>query len=662
MKLNLKQVLNGFLSIGSINSNNAAITAAVEDSLSKSGAGSNAMQSDLDMNGHKILNADIDASVDPSDITDAVNLAVPSVVASQLSAVVPPAAASAAALAVSAATPGIVASARSGLVKTVNGVSPDASGNATVATGGTGSPPTTDASQLVSGTLADARLSSTAAKTSLGYTPLNPANNLSELIPATARSNLGLGPLATTSIVPTTSLPAFKGDVTNATDGTMTLTKSAASRSNLGVPSTVDGWPVVNDNIVLKHVFNIVSLYGADPTGTTDCTAIIQQAVNDLANRAIGGTLYFPQGRYLINGAVSLPANITIMGSGKYGTRLIAGSGGNAIFQFLNSTSSRVAANINIRDLEIYANTSGTVFLKLVFCANVILTDLLWNGVAIVINADRVQFIRESHCYNTTGGASGSYPAGVTKFYSSTATDYSSHIYRDGRTNFNNGAGFSAIVVNEYTRCVDTVVTRDHCNDANVSSVNAAGHVYHAFYGDCQGCKIVDCFNGAAAKHVLFDRDQRNTSNTQYPSFCGVINCDFDYPQSQTILVNGGTYLTFQGGRYTAYTTSPANVIGVLIQQNANYIKVDGIVIQGFNSSSGCNGVVDASGGKGISITGCMIDTCSTGVGFTQTTNTSCGIVGNIFTNCPANYAFNPGSGGNTNKVRSNMGATVDTF
>lgn len=70
---------------------------------------------------------------------------------------------------------------------------------------------------------------------------------------------------------------------------------------------------------------NIMDYDGADPTGATDQTALIQRLLDFLGSRTInkgtkqdgtpnGGTLFLPEGKYLIKGTFFLPKGVTIRG------------------------------------------------------------------------------------------------------------------------------------------------------------------------------------------------------------------------------------------------------------------------------------------------------------------------------------------------------------
>ena len=58
MKLNLIQILSGFLSTSALNSNFEDIETAIENTVSRDGTGPNQMEANLDMNSNEILNAD----------------------------------------------------------------------------------------------------------------------------------------------------------------------------------------------------------------------------------------------------------------------------------------------------------------------------------------------------------------------------------------------------------------------------------------------------------------------------------------------------------------------------------------------------------------------------------------------------------------------------
>jgi Pectate lyase superfamily protein len=61
---------------------------------------------------------------------------------------------------------------------------------------------------------------------------------------------------------------------------------------------------------------NVVTQFGADPTGTSDSTTVIQDALTAAAGSANGLTVYVPAGVYLISQTLQIGSNTTLMGAG----------------------------------------------------------------------------------------------------------------------------------------------------------------------------------------------------------------------------------------------------------------------------------------------------------------------------------------------------------
>lgn len=99
----------------------------------------------------------------------------------------------------------------------------------------------------------------------------------------------------------------------------------------------------------LPEVFNVKGpLYGAVGDGVTDDTAAIQAAIN-AASLAGGGTVYFPQGTYMITG-ITVPSNVKLLGSKGSILKQIASTSAVLVLTLPNSS------NIVIDTLELDGN------------------------------------------------------------------------------------------------------------------------------------------------------------------------------------------------------------------------------------------------------------------------------------------------------------------
>ena len=90
----------------------------------------------------------------------------------------------------------------------------------------------------------------------------------------------------------------------------------------VGVPGGIPNRTTIGKNAVTE--------YGADPTGTTDSTAAIQNAIN---NARSGQVVYIPEGTYRIAGNITPRSNATLRGAGMGLTILKPQGGGNGIIQ-----------------------------------------------------------------------------------------------------------------------------------------------------------------------------------------------------------------------------------------------------------------------------------------------------------------------------------------
>ena len=97
---------------------------------------------------------------------------------------------------------------------------------------------------------------------------------------------------------------------------------------------------------------NVVTQYQADPTGTSDSTAAIQAALDDVP--ATGALVYLPAGTYLISAALTVKANTTIQGDGD-GATIITQSSTTA-----NGLQGTDGQYLTVSDLWLQGPSSGS--------------------------------------------------------------------------------------------------------------------------------------------------------------------------------------------------------------------------------------------------------------------------------------------------------------
>jgi hypothetical protein len=142
-----------------------------------------------------------------------------------------------------------------------------------------------------------------------------------------------------------------------------------------------------------QSVFNVCGpLYGADPTGASDSTAAIQNAIN-AAQSAGGGVVYFPAGTYLVTPSGSPAVGLTVSSNnvrfaGAGASASVLKKNGNGTLLSFTGTTSPSSGSTHVRycgieNLGFNGNgLTGTVW-QLYYCDNFFVRD-----VQVTSNAD----------------------------------------------------------------------------------------------------------------------------------------------------------------------------------------------------------------------------------------------------------------------------------
>ena len=113
---------------------------------------------------------------------------------------------------------------------------------------------------------------------------------------------------------------------------------------------------------------NVVTQYGADPTGTADSTTAIQTALTAAAAATYGGVVYFPAGLYLISQTLQAGSSTTVTGDGIGATtiRVKASSlssftqvGSNGGATMLATAGNAAKSRITVSDLTLDMNEAN---------------------------------------------------------------------------------------------------------------------------------------------------------------------------------------------------------------------------------------------------------------------------------------------------------------
>ena len=107
--------------------------------------------------------------------------------------------------------------------------------------------------------------------------------------------------------------------------------------------------------------FISVKSYGAKGDGVTDDTNAIKSALNDLVP-AVGGTIYFPTGTYIISETILIGGNVTIYGDGVFNSLIKLADNSNC--NIISNNENTIMYYIKIHDIGLDGNaqnnTSGS--------------------------------------------------------------------------------------------------------------------------------------------------------------------------------------------------------------------------------------------------------------------------------------------------------------
>jgi len=144
----------------------------------------------------------------------------------------------------------------------------------------------------------------------------------------------------------------FTDDIENRlanTSGTNTGDQDLSGLIPISQRGAVDGVALHND---LLHILKYdVKRYGATGDGVTDDTASIQSALNAV-NTAGVGTVYIPDGTYLITSALTVYSNTQIVGQSNYNATLRLSDSATTCVLNISGISGTVKSNIVIKNLH----------------------------------------------------------------------------------------------------------------------------------------------------------------------------------------------------------------------------------------------------------------------------------------------------------------------
>jgi hypothetical protein len=233
------------------------------------------------------------------------------------------------------------------------------------------------------------------------------------------------------------------------------------------------------------HV-DLVRDHGADNTGTADCAAALQAAINSLTS----GVVYLRPGTYRLNSDVTLKPNVTVIGDDPLITTLVAGANNLRLLKYVAAApafpftirrlgfsaggytgvyavhldGTDVAKRCSFVSLEDLYITSGARGINLRFCASTILDTIRCTAAAIGIHIDTCTDTEVNGGYAQSGSDFGIYITG-----SGGTADEGVRVTAFNTNGQVKGGGVSGQDWGSFTGCAFT-----NCSGGPLTFINAA--------------------------------------------------------------------------------------------------------------------------------------------------------------------------------------------
>lgn len=216
----------------------------------------------------------------------------------------------------------------------------------------------------------------------------------------------GPGSTVATDSGPVPTLNKWFADNQALIDAQANLEGRLEAPTGSSIPGFTQGVTDAIDRTVQAKLRERVSVkdFGALGDGSTDDAVAFQKAATRAG--AIGAGLYVPDGRYVINGTVTLPDKVSIEGSGKTTSELQFGTAGSLR---VTGTSGSYTGRLSVRGLGITNQGGGAVAaLVLTYATRVLITDCVVYNTNIQLSA--YSYITVENCDLFSGKLIGDHP------------------------------------------------------------------------------------------------------------------------------------------------------------------------------------------------------------------------------------------------------------